>query len=140
MLAGVGETDRLPPSTYTQAASDAVYASLRQKAKRILAAGYSVIVDAVHARPAERDSLAATAMQAGVPFVGIWLEAPVPLLVERVRARTCDASDATEDVVQQQAGHDVGPIHWRGLSASGDLGRLISQTLEILARECERAR
>lgn len=138
VLARVGETDRLAPSTYTQETSDAVYASLRRKAKRILAAGYSVIVDAVHSRAVERDDLATTALQAGVPFVGLWLEAPVPILIERVRTRASDASDATEDVVRKQAGYDVGPVHWHRLRSSGNISRLMSRTLEILARECER--
>ena len=55
-LASVGETERLPQSSYTPHASEAVYAALLRKAGAALAAGRSVIVDAVLAR---RDARAA---------------------------------------------------------------------------------
>lgn len=120
VLAGVGETDRLPAESYTQSTSDAVYASLRQKATIVLDAGYCAIVDAVHAHSAEREDIAAIAAEKGVPFAGLWLEAPVPVLVARVRERAADASDATEAVVRQQTRYDVGPISWLRLDATGD--------------------
>ena len=108
LLAGIDDTDRLPADSYTQAASDAVYETLRRKAGLVLAASQSVIVDAVHERFGEREAIEATAASAGVPFSGIWLDAPVDVLVDRVRARTADASDATEQVVQLQARRDIG--------------------------------
>ena len=130
VLAGVAETDRLPEETYTEAASDAVYASLRRKAKLVLEAGYSVIVDAVHARPAERDGIAATAAQAGAPFRGLWLEAPISALVERVRARSGDASDATEGIVRKQKTYDLGLVRWHRLNTGGEVGELVRDALE----------
>jgi aminoglycoside phosphotransferase family enzyme/predicted kinase len=135
VLAGVAETERLPEESYTQAASDAVYASLRRKAETVLAAGYSVVVDAVHARPAEREAIKAVAAAAGVPFAGLWLEAPLDLLLERVRARVGDASDATEAVVRHQIQHDVGPMDWARLSAAGDLGQHAAAALRALQSE-----
>ena len=132
VLAGVDETDRLPADSYTQAASDAVYETLRRKAGLVLAAGQSVIVDAVHERAGEREAIEATAASAGVPFSGIWLDAPVDVLVGRVRARTGDASDATEQVVQLQAGRDIGSIRWIRLSAVGEAGDLTKDALYIL--------
>jgi aminoglycoside phosphotransferase family enzyme/predicted kinase len=131
-LAGVDELERLPPSTYTQAASDAVYSSLRRKTKLALTAGYSAIVDAVHARPAERDSIAATAMEAGVSFTGLWLDAPTELLVERIRARTGDASDATEEVVRKQVQYDLGAVRWHRLNSAGQLSERAAEALRII--------
>src|SRR5690606_18644394 len=52
-LAGVGETHRLPPETYTRESASAVYARLNALAGRALAAGRSVVLDAVHAQPHE---------------------------------------------------------------------------------------
>ena len=120
LQAGVGETERLPPDSYTQEASDAVYAALRSKAGAALGAGYSVVVDAVHARPCERDAIEAVAAAAGAPFTGLWLDAAVDTLVGRVGARKGDASDATEAVVRDQARLDVGKIGWTRIDASGD--------------------
>ena len=69
-LAGLAPEATLPPASYTRAASDAVYARLMDEARAMLAAGRSVIVDAVFADPAERASIAELAAQAlvhGVP-------------------------------------------------------------------------
>jgi aminoglycoside phosphotransferase family enzyme/predicted kinase len=138
-LAGVGETHRLPESSYTEAASEAVYASLRAKARRVLAAGYSAVVDAVHARAAERDAVAKVAADAGVPFTGLWLEAPLATLVERVEARAGDASDATAAVVRRQAAYEVGPTTWTRLPATGDVAATAREALRVLAATSARA-
>ncbi len=55
---GVGETEKLPADAYTDEVTLRVYAMLADKARRVLAAGHSVIVDAAFARPQERAALA----------------------------------------------------------------------------------
>ena len=67
----------------------------RKRALMALEGGQAVIVDAVHARPEEREALAALAADKGVPFTGLWLEAPAKILRDRIAARTADVSDAT---------------------------------------------
>lgn len=121
-LAGVGETDRLPPEAYGAEMTERVYARLRELAGRVLKAGRSVVVDAVHARPQERAAIEAVARDAGVRFVGIWLEAPEATMIARVSARTNDASDADAEVVRQQMGYDLGEIDWVRI-ASKDRGK-----------------
>lgn len=118
-LHGVGETDRLPDDAYTQTVTEQVYASLNEQAARILATGYSVVVDAVHASPQERAAIARVAEAAHVPFVGLWLDAPGQILKSRVTARTGDASDATADVVARQLHYELGDITWHRLDAGG---------------------
>ena len=128
-LAGIGETDSLPEATYTQAASETIYVSLRRKAKLVLETGYSVIVDAVHARPDERDAIAIVAEEGGILFQGLWLDAPVSALMQRVRTRSGDASDATVSVVREQIKHELGPIDWHRLNTGGDIGEIVSRAL-----------
>lgn len=117
-LFGAADTDRLPPSTYTREVSDTIYAGLRHKAGRALRAGQSVVVDAVHSLPAEREAIEAVARENGAPFIGIWLDAPGSLLRDRVAARRGDASDADAAVVEFQMGQDTGPITWHRIDAS----------------------
>ena len=89
-----------------------VYAELVDRARRVLSAGHGVVVDAVHARPEEREALEDMARELGVPFRGVWLEADPETLVARVKARTGDASDADETVVRRQLTYDLGQISW----------------------------
>jgi uncharacterized protein len=118
-LFGVSLETRLPASAYAPRASYRVYETLRRKAGDALAAGYSVIVDAVALKPDERQSFAAIAEAAAVPFSGLWLEAPAPTMDRRLQARRHDASDASPEVLAQQLGQDPGPLDWVRVDASG---------------------
>jgi uncharacterized protein len=119
-LAGVAPTERLPPDAYSEAVNERVFAELRARAMAVVCAGHATIVDAVHARPHERAAIEDCARRAGVGFVGLWLEAPADVLVERLRRRRGDASDATEAVLRQQLEYDLGAITWNRLSAAAD--------------------
>jgi predicted kinase len=134
VIAGVAETERLPPDAYTLNSTAEVYASLRLKAELALAAGYSVIVDAVHASPAEREQIEAAASHADVPFFGLWLDAPSEVLMERVRTRMGDASDAMESVVEKQLHYDLGEIAWPRVDATIEMEERIERALTLVAR------
>ena len=131
-LFGVEETRRLPPDCYVQQVTDDVYARLRRKAALALAAGQSVILDAVHGRPEERDRIEIVAREAGAAFAGLWLEAPLDLLLRRVERRKDDPSDATAEVVHHQASYETGPIGWTRLDISGDAENVLDVALTAL--------
>ncbi|MBB3810151.1 AAA family ATPase [Pseudochelatococcus contaminans] len=133
-IAGVAETQRLPPESYTPEMSARVYAKLRALAGLALQAGQSVIVDSVHARADEREALEAVAREAGVPFAGVWLEAPLETLESRVTARVGDASDADARVVRRQADYDYGDVTWHRLETAGgpdDVARVAKRLLGL---------
>ena len=116
-LFAVAPETRLPPTAYTSQVSRRVYQTLRRKAAEALAAGYSVITDAVCLKPSERQSFVAVAEAAGVPFAGLWLEAPPATMDRRLRARRHDASDASPEVLQQQLQQDPGTVEWGRIDA-----------------------
>lgn len=116
-LAGIAETDRLPPESYTPASHAQVYGVLADWTRRALVAGHSVVVDGVFGRPEERAAFERLAQIVGVPFQGIWLDAPRAVLLDRVAARRGDASDAGPEVVENQLRHDFGPIVWSRIAA-----------------------
>ncbi len=136
---GVDETKQLGPDAYTKVANDKVYAMLREKARRVLAAGHAAIVDAVFARAEERAEIEALASGLGVPFQGLWLEAPRSELLERVGARNGDASDATPDVVRQQLTEDPGAVTpgWVSVDAGGSAAATLEKAREALARPAD---
>lgn len=133
-LEGVGETERLPPSAYTATASDRVYDRMFALAALALAAGHSVILDAVFAREAERDQAEKIAKDAGADFAGLWLEAPTETLAHRLDMRRGDASDADAHVLRKQLGYDLGNITWTKIDAghSGDqVSRVVRRHLSL---------
>lgn len=117
-LAGIDPAERAGPEAYAAGMSERVYEALRQVAATALAAGRTVIVDAVHARPEERAAVEAVARRLGVPFAGLWLDAPAGALIERVERRQGDVSDATADVVRQQLRYALGEVAWRRVAAA----------------------
>ena len=132
-LLGVKLEDPCPESGYAPAVTAAVYDRMRQLAADALAAGRSVILDAVAARPAERAGFAETAVASGVKSSGLWLEAPSALIEERILTRRNDVSDATTDVLRRQLGWDIGPLDWTRISVAGDLASNIAAASRALA-------
>lgn len=111
------ETTRLPGAAYKENVTAKVYGALAAKARRAIAAGHSVIVDAVFARPAERAEIAKAADSSS--FTGLFLIADLRTRLARVGGRSGDASDADATVVQKQEQFDPGGIIWAKIDASG---------------------
>ncbi|CAN5699969.1 bifunctional aminoglycoside phosphotransferase/ATP-binding protein [soil metagenome] len=112
-LAGIALEERMPAGGYAPDASAKTYAAMFQRAERVLRAGQSVVLDAVFARPDERQAAEELARKIGVPFDGRWLDVPKDVAQARVAARKGDASDATPAVVVRQFGYDLGRIDWQ---------------------------
>jgi len=116
-LLGIAETDPLPDSAYTREVTARVYATLADKARRVVTAGHSAIVDAVHARAGERAAIAQVA--AGVAFHGLFLTAELATRLARVGGRHGDASDADAAVAREQEGYQLGAVDWIKIDAGG---------------------
>jgi len=116
---GVAAETRLPPEAYRPEVSAAVYAELMARAAAILRLGHGVVADAVFDRAPDREQIEAVGAAAGAAFQGLWLEAGVAALVSRVDARMGDASDATPDVVREQARHRPESVAWAQVAADG---------------------
>ena len=128
------ETARLPADAYKPDISAMVYDTLHDLAETALRADQAVIVDATYLRLEERDAIAAVAVRAGVPFLGIWLEAPTEMLVRRDEERRPDASDATAAVVESQAKQVLGTMRWRRVDSSQAPDALRLTILDLLRR------
>lgn len=126
-LWGVAPTQILPAEAYRPDESARVYEVMSAHARAALRAGRSVVLDAAHLRLPERQAAAQLAEEMGVPFTGIWLDAPPAVLADRIAARRGDVSDADLAVLSQQLSYDLGPIHWRRLSGDTAIEGLFSQ-------------
>jgi hypothetical protein len=90
---------------YAREASELTYQRLHELAQELLAAGWSVIVDAAFLERSRRAAFRALATQAGVPFFIVAPQATPAELRARVRRRLAkghDASEATLAVLEQQ--------------------------------------
>ena len=114
-LHGVAPEDRLPAEAYSDAANARTNAALIDAARTVARSGHAAVVDATFLDPAMRTALRAAV---GEPFLGVWLQAPLPVLEARVGARTGDASDATVDVLRRSAERDPGPGDWLPVDAT----------------------
>ena len=124
MLLGVPPLTRLGPEGYAQPVTRRVYETIAERAVTTLKAGHAVIADAVYAAPREREDVAAAARDAGVPFVGLWIEGPPEILKRRLSERVSDASDATPAVLERQLGFELGQVDWHRLDGSLDVERV----------------
>lgn len=132
-LYGAGEFARLPEAAYSVEMTRRVYGTILDLAEAALEAGHGVIADAVHARPEERAALESVAAKHGVPFTGLWLEAPRETMERRIRERLRDASDATIEVLRRQLALPLGEISWRRVDASGGFESTLAAVRRALA-------
>ena len=133
-LFNVHEFDRLPGEAYRPEVTARIYQRLRDLAAIALEAGQSVIIDAVHLTPEERIAVKEVACRSKAHFTGLWLEAPVDRLVERVAQRKRDASDATAEIVSAQAKQPTGAMDWRRVDASAPLETIARDALAAILR------
>jgi len=128
-LRGVPLLQRLGPEGYSSHVSERVYSTLAEQAALVLRAGHSVLVDAAYARAADRGVIEQVAEAASMPFIGLWLEAPESLLIDRTARRRNDASDADADVVRMQRAQDIGDMRWSRLDASVPTTSVLSSAI-----------
>jgi aminoglycoside phosphotransferase family enzyme/predicted kinase len=133
-LFALDETDRLPADAYGPEVTAKVYATLADKARRLVTAGHSAIVDAVFARADERAAIAAVAQACHVSFRGVFLIADLATRLARVGARERDASDADADIARRQEDYEIGTMDWMEIDASGSPEETYARAMAVLAK------
>jgi hypothetical protein len=81
-----------------------------------------------------RQAVAQRIHAAGRQFIGLWLEAPLPVLEQRVAGRRDDASDADLAVLRAAARITPGPLSWRRLDAT-DIDILVATAKQLLCTD-----
>lgn len=132
-LCGVEPLARLGPEGYSPDASRRVYAAAAERAGVLVRGGHAAIADAVFGHPADREAMEHVAAAAGVPFVGLWLDAPESMLIARSAQRHLDPSDADADVIRRQHTEGTGSIRWNRIDASSTLEQVRRAAAAVLS-------
>jgi len=130
ILFGFAEADRLPETAYARDITTQVYALLVVKARRVIAAGHSAIVDAVFADEGERAAIAQAAPADA--FHGLFMTADLTTRLARVGGRKGDASDADAAVARRQEQYNLGALQWTPVDASGSPEQTLRRTKAAL--------
>jgi aminoglycoside phosphotransferase family enzyme/predicted kinase len=109
---------RLPAAAYTAVANTATDDTLIEQSRIAAASGHAVIADATFLNHDVRRRLRNAALRTATPFLGIWLDAALSLLEQRIASRNDDASDATVSVLRRFAKVDPGPGDWLAVDSS----------------------
>jgi uncharacterized protein len=107
----------LPQEAYSETANQKVNATLVDLARTAAEGGHAVILDATFLDPSMRQAAEAAARKVGVPFLGVWLQAPLAELERRIESRRNDASDATLAVLRRSAQSETLPADWLRVDA-----------------------
>jgi aminoglycoside phosphotransferase family enzyme/predicted kinase len=134
-LTGAGPRERLDREVYTPEFYARVYDALFAEAGAMLRAGRAVVLDATFTDPSLRARAERLAADVGVPFEGVWLDAPIEVLEARVAARTGDASDANVEVLHDQMARlDRAALTWTPADAGGDIAAAAEAWLDVRLR------
>ena len=133
-LYNIAEHERLPETAYRTEISDHIYRGLNDKATRIARAGHSVIVDAVFARPDEREAIARAMSGGGAKFRGLFLTADLATRIARVGGRGADASDADATVARRQEDFAIGELGsaWTAIDATGTPDETLARAKSVI--------
>ncbi|HIE19817.1 MAG TPA: hypothetical protein EYP72_02145, partial [Rhodospirillales bacterium] len=134
-LAGVPLTRRLGNQGYLAEMTERTFEALYEEALAALRAGQSVLADAVFAKPESRRTIERVADKAGVPFTGLWLEAPAEIMARRVTERQRNVSDANAKILGQQLTYDLGEIEWFRIDSSGPRQETLKAGLGLIGLE-----
>lgn len=104
-LAGLPLQQRGEAALYSTEMTVRTYTTLIEQARAIVQSGRWVIIDAVHARRAEREAAATLARELQVPFGILYCDAPREVLEQRLVQRGAEkneVSDADTAVLEKQ--------------------------------------
>ncbi len=132
---GVAETVPLPQEAFS---SEATYRVIKETTRRIkenIAAGRSVIASNIFVSHKSRISEEKLAQAVGADFIGLWLQADLSVLFDRVAKRVDNVSNAGEAVVKMQAAKDPGDIAWAVIDANQPREAVIGAAVKIIKAE-----
>ncbi|KAB2352250.1 bifunctional aminoglycoside phosphotransferase/ATP-binding protein [Actinomadura rudentiformis] len=117
---------------YDPSSTDRTYATLLDRARRLLQMGETVLLDASWIARSHRDEAIALASEFRADFHALRCEAPARLATERLRTRPHGASDADTKIAAAMA---ADAVPWPGattIDTSGPVDKAVEQALSVI--------
>ncbi|MBI3440504.1 MAG: AAA family ATPase [Proteobacteria bacterium] len=129
---GVSDTTHLPPEAYSSEATQRLISEMDKRVETALAEGKNVVVSAIFTSAGSRVYEESLARRNNAEFVGVWLEADLSVLFDRVAKRTNDVSDADVGTLKKQAEHAIDPSGWSLVDATQSPEKVAKDVLKII--------
>lgn len=127
--------EHFDPVCDTPVVERVVYDVLRQQARTALESGSCVIVDALFYDEKERFAIEELAKGMNIPFIGIWMDAPLSVRAERVHLRKRNPSDViSQEELEQQLSLKTGEIHWNQVSTNKTREEAVRDVVDLLSK------
>lgn len=142
-MEGVSPETPLPASAYTPEKTKKFIKYIQHAAMAELKKGNSVIVTGTFLGNEERKRQQRVAQKAHGDFIGIYLDAPLSVLYDRVAKRRDSASDADQEVVRRQVRKSITGqqgLHWYILNSARPQEEVQRDAVRLVARELHRYR
>lgn len=117
-LWGMPVYKKAPPEAYSEAHQEKTYIGLQERARKVLEAGLSVVVDGVFATEELRDGFSQFAQARGLATTTIWCMVPPAVAQKRIQERLRRAGKPPEDLGashEKQLFLNPGRITWHRL-------------------------
>jgi uncharacterized protein len=142
-MEGVSPETPLPASAYTPEKTRQFIKYIQREASTLLKKGHNVVVTGTFLGNDERKRQQTVASRAHADFIGIYLDAPLSILYDRVAKRPAGPSDADQDVVRRQVRKSIigqQGLHWYIVNAACPHEQVLRDTIQLVVRELHRYR
>ena len=132
-ITGLAPHQRFNKTKNSPAFNKIVHEVLRQQASCALQTGSPVIVDALFDNEYERMAIQALADSLNIPFIGLWMDAPIDIRKQRVHARkNAPSGSRREKELECQLCLETGHISWHQINTDMPKEDTIQQVVKIL--------
>lgn len=140
---GVSPETTLPAEVYTPENAKKFIRYIQREAMAQLKNNKTVIVTGTFLGNEERKRQQKVAAKCGADFIGIYLDAPLSVLYDRVARRKDSASDADQEVVRRQVRKSIlgqQGLHWHIVNSARPHDEVEKDAVRLLCRELQRCR
>ena len=132
-LSGVDETEPAPPDAYSREMTSRVYELMICRASAVLSGGLPVVLDATFQSRDAQLLVAGLADIRGAVCHRIWCHCHTETALRRIRHRTGDPSDASEEIrARQETIASFPTSDWHVLSTDGTTEEVAASVSELL--------